>query len=284
MLVRAAMPRQMAPREIRQSLNQLQIQPQATNETARRPAALLQQFARIVQNNGVRLDQLTPGAIERALTQSGLFHEARLAAGLPAQPADTKTALLQLLGLLRNEVKADSPHTRPSGLGEQAEQQRGNSADTLLNRLVRLVEGSISRIQLQQSVAVPPDDTQRQAYQIDLPIRLGDDSDDVMLRIERDRGAEDQAEKSPWAVNLAFQFDSIGTLQCRVALAGDRVSTTFWSEREQTHQLLERRLPNLRDALQAQGLEVVHLAGVIGRPQDTLIHVARPDGMLDERA
>ena len=77
-----------------------------------------------------------------------------------------------LLTLLRSDTRPDNPHTRASGLGEPVEPQRGNSGDTLLNRLLRLVEGAINRIQLQQSVSVTAEDPQRLAYQIDLPIQL----------------------------------------------------------------------------------------------------------------
>ena len=86
------------------------------------------------------------------------------------------------------------------------------------------------------------------------------------------------------AINLAFQFDTIGTLQTRIALAGDRVSATFWSEREGTYRRIEQRLPRLQEAFEAQGLEVVHLAGVLGVPAEPLIRVPKPDNLVDERA
>ena len=81
---------------------------------------------------------------------------------------------------------------------------------------------------------------------------------------------------STWAVNLAFQFDTIGTLQCRIALAGEHVSATFWCERSATHERMEKRLPVLRQAFEAQGLQVIRLAGVLGAPPEPLIKVPIP--------
>ena len=39
-----------------------------------------------------------------------------------------------------------------------------------------------------------------------------------------------------------------------------------------------------REAFEAQGLEVVHLGGVLGEPTEPLISVPVPDSLLDERA
>ena len=148
---------------------------------------------------------------------------------------------------------------------------------------IRALECERARIQLQQSTALPVDDNARQAWQFDLPFRHPEGTDDVMLRIER-RDRNPSEGDPEWAVNLAFEFDTIGTLQCRIALTGDRVATTFWCERETTLDNVERGLPSLRAALEAQGLEVVHLHGIQGRPAEPMIHVPVPASLLDERA
>ena len=142
----------------------------------------------------------------------------------------------------------------------------------------------MSRIQLQQAATLPTEDSPRQAWQLDLPVQLADESHDVMLRIERDTTEQDAHGGSTWAVNLAFQFDNIGTLQARVGLSGERVSTTFWSDRGNTHRRVEQRLPALQQAFEAQGLEVVHLSGVLGAPAEPLIRTPMPDKLLDEHA
>lgn len=276
---RSAMARQLPPTEVRISLDTL-------NSQARTPAQAegVRQLASILQGAGVRLDQLTPAQLQRAIAQSGMFHEARLAGSLSTDPADTKTRLLQLLTLVRNAGLPHQKNLRPPPAGaEAATAAREAAGDSLLSRLTRLIEASVSRIQLQQAAALPVEEGPRQAWQIDLPIQLPDETHEAMLRIEREAAKDDDG-TSTWAVNLAFQFDSIGTLQTRIALAGDRVSATFWSERDQTHQRIEKRLPSLKAAFEAQGLEVVHLAGVLGAPAEPLIRVPMPDSLLDERA
>ncbi|MCG6965287.1 MAG: flagellar hook-length control protein FliK [Chromatiaceae bacterium] len=297
-VVRSAMARQLPPQEIRQAAAELRSHMQTP-----RQVEAARQFVEILEHAAVRPEQLKPAQLQRAVALSGLFHESRMATGEAAEPADLKTRLLRLAALLKAGaqidaradvtlgkgleikpgVKLDPQAPAPPGADPSA-QGRDPASDSLLNRLARLVEGAVSRIQLQQTVALPTDDNHRQAWQIDLPIRLPDTTEDLMLRIERDAAA-DAADGAPgWAVNLAFQFDSIGTLQCRIALNGERVATTFWCESASTQQRVEARLPVLEEALAAQGLEVVHLSGVLGAPPEPLIRVPMPDSLLDERA
>ena len=298
--VRSAMARQLPLIEVRQQVHQLlsraQTQPHTsvevhTNNGPKAPTVPprsnenLQQFVNILRDAGVRLDQLSPAQVRRAVQHSGLFHEARLAHAIPPEPPDTKTRLLQLLNRLETDVTLDSSRPRPvPEAGDKPVPARGAVTDSLLARLTRLVEASVSRIQLQQAASLPTEESPRQAWQIDLPVQLADESHDMLLRIERDTVTDDSNGGSGWSVNLAFQFDSIGTLQARVGLAGERVSTTFWSERDNTHRRVEQGLPSLQQALEAQGLEVVHLSGVLGAPTEPLIRVPMPNRLLDERA
>jgi hypothetical protein len=277
--VRSAMSRQLPPNEVREKVSELLAQTQTS-----RQAAGVRQLNHILQNAGVQLNQLTPAQLRRAIEQSGLFHESRLASGLPFNPADTKTLLLHLLANLRSAggTRQESLQPPPGDTGAAA--RRDSGGDSLLARLTRLIEASVSRIQLQQAATLPAEESPRQAWQIDLAILLPDEAHDTMLRIEREEGSEDTDGASTWAVNLAFQFDSIGTLQTRIALAGERVSVTFWSAQDTTHRRIEQRLPNLKEAFEAQGLEVVHLAGVLGAPSEPLIKVPMPESLLDERA
>lgn len=276
--VRSAMARQLPPQDIRQGLVELRSQAQTTQQTN-----AVRQFTAVLQQAGVKLDQLNPAQLQRAVALSGIFHEARLLAGSALQPMDIKTQLLQLLAQLGGDGRSAHKPAPPPG-PDESPQARDNAGDALLNRLVRLIEGSVARIQLQQSTALPVDDNQRQVWQLDLPIQHHDETDDLMLRIEHEDGGGEAGGNAHWAVNLAFQFDTIGTLQCRIALSGERVATTFWCAQPATRERVEQRLPRLQDALEAQGLEVVHLAGLLGEPAEPLIRIVMPDSLLDERA
>ena len=284
LLVRSAMPRQLPPAEVRAEVREL-----ASQTRTPRLAEGARLLDRVLRDSGVKLQQLGPTQVKQAVQHSGLFHETRLAHALPAEPADTKTRLLQLLTRFEAETDLelglDPARPRPApDAGDKSAPPRGAITDSLLARLTRLVEASVSRIQLQQAATLPTEESPRQAWQLDLPVQLADESHDLMLRIERDTTGQDTHGGSTWAVNLVFQFDSIGTLQARVGLSGERVSTTFWSDRGNTHRRVEQRLPSLQQAFEAQGLEVVHLSGVLGAPAESLIRIPMPDKLLDEHA
>ena len=287
--MRSALSRQLPPADVRQALNSMRQQPMSE-----RQGEAVRQLATVLQNSGVKPEQLTAQQLRQAVNRSGILHEAKLLQTTPgtataqaglATPPDTKMQLLQVLSQLAPELALKQQQSaKPASAAEIVAQARESVGDSLLSRLIRLLEGSISRVQLQQTAALPLDDSPRQAWQLDLPIHLPDESSEAMLRIQRESSDGNEPTAQTWSVNIAFQFDSIGMLQCRVALAGNRVSTTFWCAREQTHLRIEQRLPTLREALEAQGLEVVHLAGVLGEPPEPLINVPRPDLLLDERA
>lgn len=293
-VARVALARQLPPAEVRERAAVLR--PAAASG---RPADLLQQLNSVLRQGAVDARQPSAAQIQRAVAQSGLFHEARLAApqvgtaagGTPAAgatpatpPGDIKLQLLQLLGQAQ---AAQQVAVRESGAmpgSEAAGMGRDPVADSLLARLVRLIEGSVARIQLQQAASLPADDGPRQAWQLDIPIQLPDERHEAMMRIERDGAREEDGAPPTWAINLAFEFATIGTLQCRIALAGERLSTTFWCDRQATLARVEARLPSLESALQAQGFEIVHIAGVLGAPPEPLFPVPVPETLLDERA
>lgn len=280
--MRSAMRRQLPAAEVRHALAELRNRPLDA-----RQADTLRQLNAVLQDAGIRGPAPTPAGLRRAVLQSGLFHEAGLVRGGTPDGADTKARLLGLLARL--QAQAGPPPQAPNPGREPPEAARATDAragggDTLLSRLVRLVEGAVARIQLHQAAAVPVEDGPRQVWQLELPIRVADQTRDLVLRIERDGTAREAHTAATWAVNLAFAFETIGSVQCRVALAGERISATFWCERAATHATVERRLPDLRTAFAAQGLEVVHLAGVLGDPPQPLVAVPMPDGLFDERA
>ncbi len=316
--IKTAVARQLPPTEVRRVLTELsraateirnpvaesRINPEPSKQTEviRRQVEVVRRVETVLRESGIKPAQLTPKQVQRAVQQSGVFHEARLVSGAPPEKGDLKLRLLQVLNVLTRDLTRpaqtaqmpqmpqmpqipqteDKPRALPDN--QAPPNPRGPAGDSLLNRLIRLIEGAVTRIQLQQSAALPAEENPRQAWQIDLPIQLQEGTEDVRLRIERDGGNDDRDGGPGWSVNLTFDFDTIGTLQCRIGLSGACVATTFWCETAATHARVEQRLPTLQQALEAQGLEVVHLSGVIGEPSEPLIHVPMPDSLLDERA
>jgi hypothetical protein len=127
------------------------------------------------------------------------------------------------------------------------------------------VEGALARIQLNQLASLPQDDGARLCWQLELPLRLGQELHDWGIRVERDAtgGGRGEAAAS-WTVRLAFDLEPLGPVQVRVRLEAGGVSGTFRAERGETVGLIDGRLDLLRRRLEAVGLEVTGLSSLRG--------------------
>lgn len=279
-VMRNAMPRQQLPIVTRQALQDLRAV-----ASTQRQAEPIERAIRILSDSAVKPAQLTAGGIQRALTASGIFLETKLlSATLQAAP-DLKLDLLKLLRTLTDRsrvVAADGKAAVDDAQYPSNSRSAGN--DALLTRLVRLIEGAVARVQVHQAAALPVEDNARQVWQIDLPVQTDDGTDDIALRIERDDEAGKSAADGSWSVNLVFDFDTIGKVQSRIGLNGDSVAVSFWCASDSAHNRLQQRLPVLERALKAQGLEVIHLSGAVGEPEDPSFRGTARSTLLDERA
>jgi hypothetical protein len=278
--VRHAMPRQVPLSETHRAVEALRA-----NATTPGQAELADRVATILRDAAVKPHQVSPAAVQKALHASGLFLEARLAQGAPFVAPDLKLGLLKLLRALTGKTSTTpSDGTSPNQDTGETRQARAVSNEAFLQRLVRLIESAVARVQLNQAASLPAEESPRQAWQIDLPVHTGNRDDDIQLRIERDSAQDGEDGGAGWSVNLVFEFDSIGRLKCRIGLNGDRVAASFWCANDATHVRLQQRLPVLEKGLQAQGLEVVHMSSRLGDPGDDPIRISVPTSLLDERA
>lgn len=268
-----AMSRQLAPGDVQQSLRQLPAQ-----LLVRSPIA--QQVVRALLPEAPPPQQVTAQTVRHAMQHSGLFFERNLANEL-VLPQDRKLQLLQLLRLFT---------ARPVGPGgteapppKEGAEQRASPAEQLLNRLIRLVEGSLSRIQSHQATSLGNDEPNRLVWQFEMPVQLPERQEQLQLRVEREdrETAEEGLTGQTWKVDIDFNFDNLGAIFSRISLNDGKVSAAFWSQRETTASVIERAIPRLESALQKAGLEVTAISSLIGPPP-------RPpsptENLLDEHA
>lgn len=224
----------------------------------------------------------------------------KLIAALSAQPvgvdspalpgADLKASLINLLLQLQQQLPgatlkamglAPGPWQQghaivPSGafpLPARAMQALTEAPD--LGALLRLTAALLSRIQHHQLQSVGQsqtfsDGTTQTTWQLEIPLRDGQQFSHVQVRIQRDDDAQSKnskQEQTPhWEVRLAFNLDQLGALQAIARLYKGRVSTEFWAEQAHTLVLLDSELTQLRDRLLAKGLEVGELSCHRGTP------------------
>ncbi|QKQ27287.1 flagellar hook-length control protein FliK [Candidatus Reidiella endopervernicosa] len=274
-------------------------------------AASSPSFARALNyeyTDGVDYRGLTALTSLSMAVSAGNFFEANLLKGLqglnrPTPNSDFKAPLLQLLDLLRtvssskslppssDKLPLSSELTLP-GSAPQAPARFAPSlplGDTLrmLADLLKQVEGSLARIQLNQLTSTPHQATEaetRPAWLIELPLRNGERIDLVQMKFEEERGknSDGNAEKQ-WSVKLAFDLDTIGPLHIKVTYAGGSISTIFWAEQHDSAELFKANMGELEQRLTKAGLVVNKLDTHSGAPPFKNGLLAA-ESILDEKA
>lgn len=268
------------------------------------------------------LRDLSPKQLRQSVRDSGLFTEARLVRGETPGQADRKALLMKLAAALpprdsqpkavasepvitdRNALSRAGSLPEPLTRSALLSAPRGSpllaravesslispsvpgppTADAqVIDRLWRLLEASLARIQVHQAASLPRDDAPQQSWQLEIPVALpGGPPQVVDIRIQAEGGqAARDTKGAGWLVTVGFVFPGLGPVKAGVRLAEDHISTSFWCEQPSAVLLFNEHLPKLQAALESAGLQVGHLAVSQGVPPDSA--PSPPDNLLDER-
>ena len=151
--------------------------------------------------------------------------------------------------------------------------------------LVEHAESALARMRLNQLSSLNQDRPLSPEWLVELPVRRGEQIDTWQLHLRRD-GTGEQGNNKPadgrWSAVLQFVLPNLGSMEVRVKLAGETVSTVFVAETKATVPVVEKHLPHLRCRLEALGLEVMHL-GCHQGASSTPPFVTQRSGLLDEQ-
>lgn len=281
-LLRQWAPVQSSQAPLMASLAQLQG-PEAASMRQALPPAIRQAMEALWRNLPRTEGITTESGLRRALLDSGLFLEARLARAAgsgdaPLVGRDLKARLLSLAQQLRGlppgprgggdaptpmRQEPPPPFREAQPVPQGRPQSAPVQADQWLATLQRQVEGSLARLVMHQlaSADKPEEPGQSPRWFLELPLKGEDGVDVVHLRLDREgghRGDREEAER-PWRADLALDLPGLGPLHVRVVVRGDQVTTQFWAEEATGSERLQQALPQLRERLQSRNLEVVNL-------------------------
>jgi hypothetical protein len=245
-------------------------------------------------------DGIAPETLARALQQSGLYLEAKLAAG--ASPAgDLKGALLTLRSALNawlgdavpraSEQAAPPPPYRgaPPAAQPAATAQGVTLAAPDAGQLVRAaVEAALARHTMLQAASLPEPAALRQGEPqqrlvFDIPLLTPQGTAVVQLQIERDAPRRNNGEAAAPAWRIAFSVDAgpIGPVHARLAQIGARTHVSLTAERADSAQALRDNLAELKAMLAAAALEPGDLVCHVGQPAPA---AATAPGLFLDRA
>ncbi len=237
----------------------------------------------VIPNSG----NVTPAQLRQAILGYGLFMEAQLAAGQPPG-ASFKGDLLQLLfqiGILLKADKQQLPTQQPTVSNQPSTSQMESGLIKLLEILFRHAEGSLARVHLNQLASLPSEDSSRQVWQFEVPIRHQEHVDSFLIRLEQDQAKNRDDDAKPiWYVTLTFNIEPLGPVKAKIAMHGEEISTMFLAERAESTELLNRRMAELGKAFTDSGLSVGQLLARHGDAQPEKPQHAITSSLLDEKA
>lgn len=219
------------------------------------------------------LGKANPAILTRSITPNLLTNTAFLQA-LDLLPKTEFNLLLKQL-LFKKSISAQHQQSPLNAL----------LRSTPMGLLLKAVESSLARIHTQQLASVPQEDSTRQVWQLEIPIRDQKELSSLMMRIEQDDSQrKGDSQGSTWTVCLNFNIGELGHIHSKVRLTRDVVSTHFWAEQQNTLKKISTHLPRLVKALEKLGLEVNHTTVSLGKPPDPVEISTMEKNLLDENA
>lgn len=289
--LKSNLPRQQPLPQLFKALTQLVSQPQ----TKPLPEPVRQAISQVL-TSALSIDKPSfKTELNQALQLSGNQTESLLIRQLPVNQ-DLKLNLLRLIGIIKPYLAQSfeaaglklpmtgapaTSQTNPSSpapavtLPNQillsnsqaplpAQTLEANPTLKLLLDLFKHLDGAIARIQTNQLSSLPPtDESARQIWQFELPIRHENGFDLFHVKIARD-GQQGAANQSGWQLTLHMNIDPLGPMRIRLHLVGESLSTTIWSENPDTSKLVSNHLDRLRIGFETAGLEVKKLESFQG--------------------
>ncbi|WP_428035225.1 flagellar hook-length control protein FliK [Amphritea sp.] len=191
---------------------------------------------------GVKTGSAAEGqsSIQQNLLNGGLFTERNLADPRSQIPnGEMKHQLSQLL------QQADK-------LPEQARQQLHELVKGLLNRVTG------NQLESIQNTRINSDGALERYFALDLPVKNGEQLDNVELKISEHRRQQSEEEwQRLWRVRLHFNLQEQGTVDAELILEQEhQITAHFWCSHPATAEELNSKLPDFNRQMHLQGYSI----------------------------
>lgn len=180
----------------------------------------------------------------------------------PATPASTTDSIQLLVQLLTKVTGQQAPvSNKQPGLVDQLQLR------LMLLELGQHVEQSIHKLNSLQLQPLSREDDKLMLLLFNLVFKDSQQQFDVNFRIEQQDKNSDK-DKENWQITLSFNFKTLGNVQSKIFLTGDKVSTAFYTEQPETADKIQQLLPVLQSGLTAAGLHINNISVTTGLPED----------------
>jgi hypothetical protein len=153
---------------------------------------------------------------------------------------------------------------------------------SMLHELGHHVEQSIHKLNSLQLQPLSREDDSLMLLFFNLVFKGNNQQFDINFRIQQ-QDEKSEKDKESWKVTLDFNFKTLGSVQSKIFITDNKVSTVFYAEHSKTADKIKRLLPLLETGLVDAGLYVNNISVTTGHIEDKPF-VNRSVSLLNELA
>ncbi len=163
----------------------------------------------------------------------------------PAQPNKAFSSA-QNLAVPAPAIAGDiTPETRAESLSQPS-----------LPKLLDDINAGLARITTHQLNTASAAQNQQIFGYFEIPVRTPQGTDSVALEVQSEGHQRNAAGETALLIAVEVPIEGLGTLRARLALTGNRIACTTWSDTPQLRDLIAAHLRDLDAALTARGFEI----------------------------
>ena len=216
-----------------------------------------------------------PQQLKKAITNSGLFLEAKLATPNNETksdfPTDFKNKLLKFQHALKQELEVKN------------NQKTSSNELNLLKEMQQKTESSLARVILNQLNSLPKEEGVKQMWLLDLPFINKETAESVKIEVDREQHSNPDENEENWAVTLTITPPGLATIHCKISCLDKIINTRFWSDSQGVVDKISQHLDYLDQQLKAEGLETGHLSAHRGIDTINSHQQITPQNLLDQK-
>lgn len=134
------------------------------------------------------------------------------------------------------------------------------------------LDGALSHITLQQVTCQASDAKGQTCFLVDIPITVGNQTDELHLTIERDgkQGDNSTSEEDNWRITLRLNPPNLGPVAAKLNLKAQYLSVSLLCEQATTHAIMSAQLLPLQSRLEQLGFDVTRLNAAQDTSNETM--------------
>ncbi len=236
----------------------------------------LKRLAREILDTIPKTENLTEHkSLQKALNQSGLFLEAKLAYALPRHELNLSTDLKALLLKFQQALKTH--------LSTEKQSKTDSLELSVLKEIFQKTESTLANSILNQLISLPKEDSNRQVWLLELPFLNQDKTENVKVEINKEKKNNNPDDQENWTVSIKLSPPGLAPIQCKLSSIEETINTQFSSESHHVVKKINDNLDYLKTQFEKTGLKPGHLSARKAASEDSLTVQIKKQTLFDQK-